>query len=564
MVVFPLFMTDKYYNIQSTKMYFYLYSTITATVLVAVCILFGKITGKWDDAGKKDGAREKKAGAVQNKAAVWSRIKAAMLPADLFAALFLLVIALSTAGSEWRYEAFWGNMGRSQGCFLWIWYFSTYLMISRFYEVRKWHIDLFLAASLVVCIWGILDCFWMSPFHWQELHENGNEKAFDFSSTIGNVNILTGLEGIYLAVASAMFIGEQQQSAVSAARKVFYFAASCAAFMALVCGLSDNAMISVAAVICFLPFYAFGQRCGIVKYLMLLAGYLLTMILTGHIAAREGQRIIMRRKWGQLLKVSVDHTPGLEKLLIVLIVLIITAGIGTVLYHRRRGGSGSLLHDDVLPSEALTRRLRIIWALLGTAAAAAVIYVFYDANTGGHPDLYAPYRKFLVFSDSWGTHRGYNWKLALKYFRDFPIWKKLFGSGPETYAIYTHVYDHYEMMDMFSETYDSPHNEWLQYLFTTGILGFVGYYGMVISGMAAGWTAGRKDKHQVLQSAGPETGGTGALPEYVLQQKGQIGAAFAYGVLAYTLQSFVNISVPITVPYVIMGIAVCASLYRCE
>ena len=94
MVVFPLFMTDKYYNIQSTKMYFYLYSTITATVLVAVCILFGKITGKWDDAGKKDGAREKKAGAVQNKAAVWSRIKAAMLPADLFAALFLLVIAL--------------------------------------------------------------------------------------------------------------------------------------------------------------------------------------------------------------------------------------------------------------------------------------------------------------------------------------------------------------------------------------------------------------------------------------------------------------------------------------
>jgi O-antigen ligase len=101
---------------------------------------------------------------------------------------------------------------------------------------------------------------------------------------------------------------------------------------------------------------------------------------------------------------------------------------------------------------------------------------------------------------------------------------------------------------MFEETYDSPHNEWLQYLFTTGILGFVGYYGMVKCALWSGFGIGKR---------------TYSYPgEDLLNQISLMGVALAYGIQAYTIQSFVNISVPITVPYVIMSIAICACIGR--
>ena len=534
MTVFPLFMTDSYYNIQKSKLYFYLYSTIAVTVLVLLCVLFGKKPDKAEKTGKR------------------------MKPGDCFALLFAGTVILSTAFSEWKYEAFWGNMGRNQGCFILFWYVVTYFLISRFYKVRRWHLDLFVAAGLIVCVWGILDCFWKSPIGWQVLHEGGNEKAYDFSSTFGNVNVLTAAEGMYLMAASALFIGERKQitaqaavsagdtdvkekgAAVSTVRSIFYYIAACAAFMGLVCGCSDNALISVAAAVCFLPFFAFGSMQGIVRYAALLPGYFGTMLLTGHIGHKEGQRVVIRWKWGELLEMSMEKPETVQKLFYAALILFIVLFAVYMLLRKKLGSSIEGTSVTGTPWKA-AKPLRIFWALLGVLAACAVLWVFYDANHGGHPELYEPYRRILILNDSWGTHRGYNWRLAMKYFRDFPFVKKLLGSGPETYGIFTHVYDHYAMLDMFNETYDSPHNEWLQYLFTTGILGFAGYYGMVKCALWNGFGIGKKKN---------------------TDEKWLCGAAICYALMVYSLQSFVNISIPVIVPMVIMTIGVAASIDR--
>lgn len=546
MVVFPLFMTDSYYNIQQSKLYFYLYSTILATVLVVLCMLYGKVTGKWEDgtvvaanAGKAAGKAAANAAGKHEEAAkapLWRRFCAAMRPGDWFALLFAGAVVLSTVCSEWKYEAFWGNMGRNQGCFILLWYVVTYFLISRFYKVRKWHIDLFVAAGLVVCVWGVLDCYWKSPLGWQILHEHGNEKAFDFSSTFGNVNVLTAAEGMYLMAASAMFIGERKP-----VRSVFYYVAACAAFMGLVCGCSDNALISVAAAICFLPFFSFGSMEGIVRYAALLPGYLAGMLFAGWIGHMEGQRVVIRWKWGELLVWSMEKPDSVRLAFIAALLLFGVLAVVYMVYRRKSAGAAAADNVNGGTQWKAAKPLRTLWALLGVLAACALIWVFYDANHGGHPELYAPYRKILILNDAWGTHRGYNWSLAMKYFRDFPLIKKLVGSGPETYGIFTHVYDHYAMIEMFQETYDSPHNEWLQYLFTTGILGFVGYYGMVKCALWNGFGIGKKKN---------------------TDEKWLCGAAMCYALMAYSLQSFVNISIPVIVPMVIMVIGVCASIDR--
>ena len=157
----------------------------------------------------------------------------------------------------------------------------------------------------MVCVWGVLDCFWKSPIGWQLERGAVNEKALDFSSTIGNVNVLTAVEGMYLMAASAMFIGAERTSdlidgatskakPIYAARLALYYITACAAFMGLVCGCSDNALISAAAAVCFLPFLAFRSMKGIVRYAALLAGYIGTMLLTGYIGHREGQKVVIR------------------------------------------------------------------------------------------------------------------------------------------------------------------------------------------------------------------------------------------------------------------------------
>lgn len=576
MVGFPLFMTNSYYNIQESKLYFYLYTTYIAAGLVLTLIVYGHIAGiPWDD-GPKTNDKTRKPASGKNKTAgknaaksaessgekgtLWAVLKRHMLPADWFAALFLIVVLLSTACSEWKYEAFWGNMGRYQGGYLWFWYIVTYTLVSRLYRPKQWHMDLFIATGLIVCIWGVMDCFWKSPIHWQIEHENGSQTAFDFSSTFGNVNILTAAEGMYLMAASAMFIGVEKTAAedrnlVYRGRQILYFVTACAAFMGLVCGCSDNALISAATAICFLPFFAFRSLKGIVRYAGLLAGYFGTMFLTGMIGRREGQKVVIRWKWGKLLEISIEHPGVVNKLLIAALILLAVLVILYVIKTKKRNQLETGVAVSIDTPWKGAKPLRIIWAGLGVLAACTLIWIFYDANHGGHPDLYEPYRSILIFDDAWGTHRGYNWRLAMKYFKDFPLYKKLIGSGPETYGIYTHVYDHYAMLDMFDETYDSPHNEWLQYLFTTGILGFIGYYGMVKSALWCGFGIGRKQTKVENITDGKKTAKISASTALC-------GVAFAYALQVYTMQSFVNISIPVILPLVILSIGVCVAVGR--
>ena len=144
--------------------------------------------------------------------------------------------------------------------------------------------------------------------------------------------------------------------------------------------------------------------------------------------------------------------------------------------------------------------------------------------------IWFAHSKFFIFNDRWGTNRGYNWKLIISYFAMLPLFRKFIGAGPETYGVYTGIRDYYTMLEEMNETYDSPHNEVLQYLFSVGIIGTIGYYGMVISAIFGG-----------IFGKGKTT----------------ISAACAFAVLAYTAASVVNISAPTVTPMMLLLISIC-------
>lgn len=90
----------------------------------------------------------------------------------------------------------------------------------------------------------------------------------------------------------------------------------------------------------------------------------------------------------------------------------------------------------------------------------------------------------FVFNDKWGTYRGYIWRRSVSLFEMAGPWEKLFGYGNESISEYMTRFFQQEMIEITNRTYDNCHNELLQYLVTTGLVGAISYVGLFISGIA--------------------------------------------------------------------------------
>ena len=79
--------------------------------------------------------------------------------------------------------------------------------------------------------------------------------------------------------------------------------------------------------------------------------------------------------------------------------------------------------------------------------------------------------RYFVMTDAWGAHRGYIWRAALEEYRHLNWLQKCFGTGLETFGNLMRSTRYEDMIRSTGVFFDSPHNEFLQYLVTAGLLG---------------------------------------------------------------------------------------------
>ncbi len=498
-IVFPLFVHNGYLEVSDDKYYVFTFSTIALTAvwaLLSCAELYRILVKEKDAAGLK---------ARFSPKAVLKRLSAA----DRFFILFYLVLLVSTLSSQWLYEAFWGNMGRLQGLYTWTWYFFAYFLVSRFYRHRSFYIAVFAAVGALVALWGVTDVLGFDILHWTEPLV-GHTK-YDFSSTFGNINILTAVEAIYASALSVLYVNSRERRT-----SALLYAALTALFLGLIAGRSDSAVLTLGAIVCFLPFYAWDSLRGFGKWLHITAALPLALVLMALLLKLPcGRNALGEEEWGVLLRLCAGHT-GLCAA-----ALAAAAACCLIHYVLTRG------RED----RAFSLRPRLIWLGLGVLAAAAVISVIVDANSGGHPELYAPYRNFLIFDEDWGTYRGFIWDYLVRQHRRFSFFKRLVGSGPETFGVYTQVYEFYTMISKIGLYFDNPHSEVLDFYFNTGILGVLFWYGTLFSLCVSAFRSRRKSA-----ACG-------------------IACAFAFAIAVYVLQSVVNLATVMTYALlaVIMG-----------
>ena len=494
--VYPLFITDQSYsNILRVK---YKFFWLLVLIMAGLCLLAG-LAWFFMDRMEHHG-EETRAFAVRIRQTGWKELFTAGEKGLL---VFITIALISTLTSEYVYESFWGNEGRYSGFFLLALYTIMYFLVSRFFQFKQWYLDAFLLAAALAGIFGITDYFRMDIMGYKV--GVPLETADIFTSTFGNINTFTAFLGMYLAAAAALFAVEKDWR-----RQLWYFLHLAVASVSLITSQSDNGYLAVGALFIGLPFFLFGTRTGIRRYLVILAVFFPAAAWVGWINVTMADTVIGLSGIGGM----VTTLPGLPLLAGA---LWLAAGVWYGVERKRGSASERTAGDAISP---LPRRIWK-WAIILIAVVAAAMFI--DANLLGHGDRYGSLANFLVFDDDWGTQRGFVWRITFEdYLNKFTPWQRVFGYGPDTFGIITTTFNKMEMHYATGQIYDSAHNAYIHYFATIGPIGLAGYLVFIIGTlrvMAKKW----KDQPCVL-------------------------AVFA-AVLCYSAQAMVNIDLPIATPF---------------
>ncbi len=515
--VFPLIYDNSYFNILETKYKCYYLSIIGMLVVALVLALIMMTVDFMEFKGEHVRGLFARL-APKNWRKTFGMADAAVL-------IFWLTALISTFQSKYFYEAFWGNEGRFTGLFLLTLYVASYFIISRFWEMKGWHLELFLISGMVMCLIGITDYFQMDVLRFRVNIKP--EQSTLFTSTVGNINTYTAYIGLVMGFAAAMFA-----TAKTTKKMIWYYVCMVISFFAIIMGCSDNAYLGLAGLFGLLPFALLGSRQGVRRYVVMLATFFSVIACIDVINQVYADIVIgLDSLFGVIANFG-----GLYAVIAVLWFL--AAGY---CWHDRKNGAKAAMPGAAELEARQGRRRVIAWGVFCAMVIVGVCAAFYDVNVGGNVKRYGALGSYLAFTDSWGTNRGYIWKQAVRLYGEFPPMQKLFGYGPDTFGILTTKEIYNDMVKSTGQIFDSAHNEYLQYLVTIGPIGLAAY--LVFLGSTF-WRMFR------CRMKNP----------YIL------GALTA--LLCYALQALVNINLPIAAPMMWLllsvGTAACKAAERAQ
>lgn len=395
---------------------------------------------------------------------------------DLFALVYLAAVVGSYLHSSFREktewgDAFYGVSGWYLGLLTQMLFLGIYFAVSRLWQRKDWLIGLWIPTIAVVTLLGYLNRFGIYPL---EMKASGPQ----YISTIGNINwycgyIVTILSGLTYYLWQRK--GRTKKKWMNLAAVLFL-------------GVGLASLVTQ------------GSSSGIVTLLLLLGVfYLLSMRDEEKLQRFFGGCILLsgvciftwliRRIWPQAINYIESTTDMLTMSPLPFFMLGVSLLCWFLVRRSRRAGyfrAGG-------------------WTLLGLSAwigagVAVVVYAILLAVNTRYPGSIGSLSKLetFTFGASWGSNRGITWTAGLTCFLDQDLAGKLLGVGPDTMALYIRSGADPELKQMVEDYFGrlmltNAHNEWLTVLVNEGLLGAVGYIGLMVSAICRYLRAGRKD-----------------------------------------------------------------------
>lgn len=433
LVIYPLFMHNRYFDITKTKYLLFVTGVVIYSIVFAIAVLFKYLNSLTYSSGIIKYMADNENG---------KKCYRSIMSTDIWMALFFIAGVLAYIMADNKSSAFSGIDGRRCGLQFLIIVFIMYVCLSYGNNMKSFIMPTFAVASLLMFVLGIVQHLELDPFKLQEGLSGRNIGMF--ISTLGNINIYASFICISLPLFWALFIFETKLI-----NKILYGAVILAGGASILTAGSDSVFAGIGVAVIVLLFVSIANDKK-AEYFLSIAIIICGYILISLISSISGRGLI---KISGFNKVSEHIGIVVIAFIIVLLLFVLCKLISS------KGISIASVKVQMIFAALLIAIVIIVLVLIGIKKKWEI----------------------FVFDDNWGTYRGFVWKRLISIYNDFPIGKKLFGNGNESVlALMMGSYAE-EMQEITGMVYDNAHNEYLQYLVTLGLFGLVSYLGVVVS-----------------------------------------------------------------------------------
>lgn len=401
---------------------------------------------------------------------------------DKFVAIYGVALLLSYICSDYQEKALWGADGWFMGLFTQLCLIGIYFLVSRCWKGGCWLPVLFGAVSAVVFGLGYLNRFGVFPMDMKV--EN-----VQFISTIGNINWYCGyLVSVFFGGYYFLWQSDKWGAKKPRWQKAFLWLYVAIGFATLVTQGSLSGLVTLAVI--FVVTFCLSAKSNEKMLLFGQEVLLFSLACLCTFIIRQGlqKQITYKDELVELLTAS--SLPILMAVVSFLFVL-------WMRWCKKKG---------CYPVKLFGGLAKGLVVAIGVALCVVVVMIITNTIAPGSIGVWSE-SPFFTFSPTWGSNRATTWKAGLRCFGEQDWLHKLVGVGPDCMAAYLHQDGSEGLQQMVSALFGSfaltnAHNEWITVLVNTGILGVIGFVGMIVSAIVRYLKQGLKFDKVLLGACG--------------------------------------------------------------
>lgn len=430
--IYPIILDNAYFNITITKYRFFMYSSAIFLILIVLAYIIQACINYRNNT--------KSIFVTDNNEKLYSR-------PDFWIEAFFMANVFAFCQAENKKYAFTGEKGRYLGLLAIGVFCLVFIAISIGVKMYMSFYVLLAVASIWSNIVAI--CQHMGN-DFLGLRENVTPKKVNiFMSTFGNINMYASYMAITIPLFICLFIFSKNMIYKSISAVAIYTGA-----MGMMVANSDSVYLGVAFASILIWIFAFREiklDGFFLAFTILVAGFFTCVIINKYYLKSYYKRAGISRFLDQINIVAM-----------LLIFMLILCLLSFVLKKK---------YSKFMNNLNLAKISKYMGFIIFGSIIVFVVVGFAIKLPG------------FVMNDKWGNYRGFIWRLSKQIFEDAPMVNKLFGYGNETVRALTTSTYYDEMIATTNTVYDNCHNELLQYLLTTGLVGAITYIGVFASSL---------------------------------------------------------------------------------
>ena len=377
---------------------------------------------------------------------------------DIFVIIYIIALSLSYYYTRYPESALLGAPGWYMGFLPQLVLICSYFAVSRLVSLKevKWITVVLLMVSFIVFTLGVLNRYGINPLRMESCGPT-------FISTIGNINWYCGYWSVFFPIGAGAYLYYQ--------KKVILIKIVLGLFVAMgfATGItqgSDSGLLVIIALILLLGCICGKEEYRIHNYLQILLLFSGTSILIFFIQKMWPHRNEYITHFYQVLTgTSIPFIAGL-----------LVLG-GYIIYTRKSVSSRlcNVFHKIWIVITGLTLLSLIIFIIL------LCINTLYPGSIGTLSN-----HSIFTFNAEWASSRGATWTAGVKTWLSNDLLHKIVGVGPDSMAGYIYNGSDAALLEEVKAVFGlsrltNAHGEWITILANLGLLGLIGFGGMMIS-----------------------------------------------------------------------------------